>query len=58
MRKDWAKLGAGFGFVGILVGLLGIIAFINVDEPTRYFLAMCDLLLGVFIYFYYFDKPS
>ena len=56
MRKDWGKLGAGFGFVGIIVALLGIIAFINVDEPTRYFLVSCDLILAVIIYFEYFTE--
>ena len=58
MRKDWGKLGAGFGFVGIIVALLGIIAFIDVNESTKYFLVTCDLLLGLFVYFYYFDERS
>lgn len=55
MRKDWGKLGAGFGFIGIIIALLGIITFIDVDESTRYFLVTCDMLLGLFVYFYYFD---
>ena len=56
MRKDWGKLGAGFGFVAIIVALLGIIAFIDVDESTRYFLVSCDLILAVIIYFKYFGE--
>lgn len=56
MRKDWGKLGAGFAFAGIIVALLGIIAFIKVDEATRYFLVTCDLILAIFIYFHYFDE--
>jgi uncharacterized membrane protein len=58
MRKDWGKLGAGFGFVGIIVALMGIIALINVDQSTRYFLISCDLILAVFIYFKYFSEQD
>ena len=54
MRRDWGKLGAGFGFAGIIVAMLGIIAFINVGESTKYFLVSCDLILATFIYFQYF----
>ena len=53
-KRNYTKIGAGFGAAGLLVAMLGITTATISDPPTRYFYFTLILLLGMFIYFEWF----
>ena len=54
IRRNYAKIGAGFGAAAVLVALFALATTEISDLPTRYFYLDLILLLGVVVYFEFF----
>ncbi len=53
-KRNYTKIGAGFGAAAILVTLFGLATTEISDLPTRYFYFNLILLLGAILYFEFF----
>lgn len=51
-RKNWTKIGALVGYVGVILFMLGWInSLTGVLDPQKYFLLTIVLLFAMFVYF-------